>query len=222
MSPRNSAPAIVQLLKQTTCHRIISQQSFRPLLTDVLDELSTESWALTIEDLPDIETIFPTLYGKETKGLVVPYPTRETIDKHDIAFYIHSSGSTGFPKPVPQRFVNMLEVSNCRTSHVSLRTLLLPFSSTPSAMLRDSRRKGIVWAPMALPPFHVMGIYTMLYGPLASGLPIGLFAPRAPASPLVPTPQTTLRACLAIGCTGIPTVPAFIDVSNHYPSMPTR
>lgn len=222
MSPRNSAPAIVNLLKRTSCHRMICQPSLSSLLFAVQEELDSECWSLTVENLPDIETIFPALYGKELDEEFAPYPTRENVDKFDIAFYLHSSGSTGFPKPVPQRSVNMLEVSNCCTLCLSDPCLVYACSALPPAILRDSRSRSIVWGPMALPPFHVMGIYTALYGPLASGLPIGLFAPRAPASPLVPTPQITLRACLAIGCSGIPTVPAFIDVSRHHVSAPTR
>lgn len=65
---------------------------------------------------------------------------------------------------------------------------------------------------MALPPFHAMGIYMQLYASLAGGHPIGLFAPRAPALPVVPTPQLTLQVSKIIGCTGIPTVPAFVEV----------
>ena len=65
---------------------------------------------------------------------------------------------------------------------------------------------------MALPTFHAMGIYMQLYVPLATGYPIGLFAPRSPVSPVVPTPRTAIDASRAIGCNGIPTVPAFVEV----------
>lgn len=65
---------------------------------------------------------------------------------------------------------------------------------------------------MVLPPFHAMGIYMQLYASFAGGRPIGLFAPREPALPVVLTPQLTLQVSKIIGCTGIPTVPAFVEV----------
>lgn len=64
--------------------------------------------------------------------------------------------------------------------------------------------------------FHAMGIVMHLYAPLATGVPAGLFAPRAPASPVIPTPQNTLQASRAIGCDGLRVVPAFVEVIIYF------
>ena len=76
----------------------------------------------------------------------------------------------------------------------------------------DARDRGVIWGSQALPTFHTMGIYMQLYVPLVSGYPVGLYAPKAPASPVVPTPANILEACRSSGSTGIAIVPAMIEV----------
>ncbi|EKM50221.1 uncharacterized protein PHACADRAFT_153694 [Phanerochaete carnosa HHB-10118-sp] len=193
MSPRNSAPAIVSMLKRTSCHRMICQPSLDPLLANIQSELECDKHALQVDALPELEDIFPYLSGKSASEPCKPYPPgNKTFSADDTVFYLHSSGSTGFPKPVPQRQAAMLHTCN-------------------ASIIVDAAVRGVVWGAMALPTFHAMGIYIQLYAPLVSALPVCLFAPRAPASPVVPTPRNTLDAAVAARCTGIPTVPAFVD-----------
>ena len=77
------------------------------------------------------------------------------------------------------------------------------------------REKGIIWAAMSLPTFHTMGIYTQVYTPLVSGTPVGLYAPQAPASPVVPSPALMLDTCKLLKCTGAVMVPSFMEVSDY-------
>ena len=67
---------------------------------------------------------------------------------------------------------------------------------------------------MAVPTFHTMGVYMQLYAPLNSGLPVGLYACKYPAAPVVPSPANLIEASKAVGCTGIPVVPAFVEVES--------
>ncbi|GJE90357.1 acetyl-CoA synthetase-like protein [Phanerochaete sordida] len=197
MSPRNSAPAVANMLKRTSCHRIISQPDqagLHELLQGVQSELAGEvkDYKLQIDALPALDAVFPTRRAAESSA-VAPYPRAAApFSPDDTVFYLHSSGSTGFPKPVPQRNADMLHTCN-------------------ASIIVDSAAHGVTWGAMALPSFHAMGIYIQLYSPLVSGLPVGLFAPKAPASPVVPTPRNTLEAAIAAGCTGIPTVPTFVE-----------
>ena len=82
------------------------------------------------------------------------------------------------------------------------------------AIVSCARDHGVVWGAMALPTFHAMALYMQVLAPLATGYPIGLFAPRAPASPVVPNPRVTLEANRAIGCNAIVCVPAFVEVCH--------
>ncbi|EKM50758.1 uncharacterized protein PHACADRAFT_153008 [Phanerochaete carnosa HHB-10118-sp] len=193
MSPRNSAPAIVDMLKRTSCRRIVGQASMHSLLADVQSELENEEHTLQIDFLPELEEIFPTLRGGSSADLCEPYPSSNKLfSMDDVVFYLHSSGSTGFPKPIPQRQSDILHTCN-------------------ASIITDSMNREVIWGGMALPTFHLMGICVQLYYPLVSGLSVCLFAPRAPASPVVPTPRNTIEAAMAAKCTGILTVPAFVE-----------
>ena len=106
------------MLKRVDCHRMICQASLDPLLSAVKAELETESYALEVQDLLHIDVAFPTLYGKPSDD-PAPYPEPEVpLTMEDVGVYYHSSGSTGFPKPIPQRYFDMLQNCNSRTRPV--------------------------------------------------------------------------------------------------------
>ena len=111
MSPKNSAPAIVSMLEKTACHRIISQGMFDPLLDAVKADLAKRQFALEVDELPSLDRIFPQ-FGGDVNAKVKKFPQPEKPhDKYDIVLYLHSSGSTGFPKPIPQRQCAILQCS---------------------------------------------------------------------------------------------------------------
>lgn len=115
MSPRNSVPALISMLEKTSCHRIISQNAFTPLVSAVQTQLAAQSFALEQSDLPDIYQIFPELQIAAASP-VAPFPKSSVPhNPDDIVLYIHSSGSTGLPKPVPQRHINTLQWCSART-----------------------------------------------------------------------------------------------------------
>lgn len=82
------------------------------------------------------------------------------------------------------------------------------------AVITKAAEIGVVWAPMALPTFHIMGIWLQLYTPLVTGYPVALHHPRAPLPPLAPTPQNVIEGSKLVGASGIPMVPTFIEVSS--------
>jgi acyl-coenzyme A synthetase/AMP-(fatty) acid ligase len=107
VSPRNSAPGVASLLQRTNCHRVFASNSTIPegLTTDVQRELSSQGFFVDIQEIPSISTIYPYL-GKEdeTVQFGAYYPTRKQRALDEVAIYLHSSGSTGFPKPIPHTF----------------------------------------------------------------------------------------------------------------------
>lgn len=101
------------MLKQTSCHRIISQQALSPLLSTVENELEEEGYVLEVDELPGLDEIFPVIYDECASDDYEPYPPSQVpYNPTDVAFYAHSSGSTGFPKSIPQRHENLLECCN--------------------------------------------------------------------------------------------------------------
>ncbi|PCH35038.1 acetyl-CoA synthetase-like protein, partial [Wolfiporia cocos MD-104 SS10] len=196
MSPRNSVPAIASLMEHTSCHHIVSQPTFAPF-TDAVRESLPSGFAMHVDDLPALTDVFPTLAPSfdPPRAVPDPYPPPAcAASPSDIVLYLHSSGSTGFPKPIPHT-----------------HTTILHWCRMP--IFVESRRKAIRWGCMALPPFHVMGLCSQLYAPLLSGQPTSLFPPRAivSAPPVVPTPQNTIETARKTGCTAIESVPAFVE-----------
>ena len=87
-------------------------------------------------------------------------------------------------------------------------------NATSSAPIIRARDNAVRWAAMHLPTFHTFGFYIQLYYPLVSGYSVCVYTPQAPHSPVVPYPRNVLDTCRVCGVSGIPTVPAFIDVSH--------
>ena len=126
MSPRNSAPGVVSMLRKTNCHRMImSQHSLGDLAFAIRAELSQseDSYYLRIEEPPRLATVYPYLSREVVSLPFVPYPKagqigEELSDRNDVMFYLHSSGSTGFPKPIPITYLTSLHYCLMRTLHL--------------------------------------------------------------------------------------------------------
>jgi acyl-coenzyme A synthetase/AMP-(fatty) acid ligase len=74
-------------------------------------ELGAKGYSIEYDKLPSLAQIFPRFQtANGTSSVVTPFPARsKALDNQDIVFYLHSSGSTGFPKPIPQRQIAVLE-----------------------------------------------------------------------------------------------------------------
>jgi acyl-CoA synthetase (AMP-forming)/AMP-acid ligase II len=103
MSPRNSSAAICHMLKQVSSHRlIVTASSLGPLLENIKKELAVSDYTIDIQELP----VFPDIYPRFTRESAsdpfesIEPPSRDAF-VDGVVLYIHSSGSTGFPKPIP-------------------------------------------------------------------------------------------------------------------------
>ena len=101
VSPRNSAPAVVDMMKKTNCSRIVTLRHAHQSLIDEIQSTVSDC-ELIVDEIPTLSYAFPKL-GKEVESdPFVPYPPATSRpDLNEPALYIHSSGSTGFPKPIP-------------------------------------------------------------------------------------------------------------------------
>jgi len=88
-------------MKKANCSRIVTlDHAHKPLIDGIRREIGGVD--LTVYELPTLRYAFPKLGKEVVADSFTPYPpplTRPDLDSP--AIYIHSSGSTGFPKPIP-------------------------------------------------------------------------------------------------------------------------
>lgn len=198
---RNSAAAIQSMFERTNCHHVITQPTFSSIIDTVRTTLP-DDFVLEVTPCPPFFALFPE-YAAGSGAVVtardepVPYPHSSYVPQlSDLVLYLHSSGSTGYPKPVPLYQKTLLSWCN-------------------SDALLQSRERAVRWAAMSLPPYHSLAFVLQMLCPLVSTQPTGLFSPRAPMQqlPIMATPQNTLEAARRARCTAITCVPAMAEVS---------
>lgn len=117
MSPRNTAAAIIKLVKESSCHRVLAtRETLKSLVTDVEAQLAAENptYELCFEEMPALNTVYPRLGKESLEHPFESYPTGPRPSLDDINIYLHSSGSTGLPKSIKQTFRIMTQWAACR------------------------------------------------------------------------------------------------------------
>lgn len=100
VSPRNSPAAIMSMIRKTCCSRIVTVHSTHQTLMDAIRR-EASSLELTIDEIPAPGYAFPKLGRECASDPFVSYPSPTLPPELDCpAIYLHSSGSTGFPKPI--------------------------------------------------------------------------------------------------------------------------
>ncbi|KIJ04291.1 hypothetical protein PAXINDRAFT_94863, partial [Paxillus involutus ATCC 200175] len=198
VSPRNSAAAVADMMKKTNCSRIVTlDHAHHDLIDGIREEIPDRE--LIIDELPTLTYAFPKLGNEVESDPFYPYPaaaSRPDLDRP--AIYIHSSGSTGFPKPIAHSYKVQIHWMKQRTIGS-----LHYFSA--------SRRLGV----MALPSFHFYGLTIQLYVPIATLATAVLYPPRSAtdprAPPVIPTSDNVLDTIRKTECKLLATVPTFLE-----------
>jgi acyl-coenzyme A synthetase/AMP-(fatty) acid ligase len=112
MSPRNSAAAVIDMMEKTKCSRLITTQHSLGSLIDAIKAdfvcQGAEMGQLHIDEVPALKDLYPALVSNSPNEAAVPYPRTSRPSKDDILLYLHSSGSTGFPKPIPMTNISAI------------------------------------------------------------------------------------------------------------------
>ena len=100
-------------------HRLVAtRETLRDLIEDVKLEIFAKdpTYELSIEELPSLDVIFPRLGRESKKDPFIPYPTLESRPAiSDVCMFLHSSGSTGLPKTIPQTNKTLLNwAASCK------------------------------------------------------------------------------------------------------------
>ncbi|KAL4260475.1 Adenylate-forming Reductase [Pleurotus pulmonarius] len=207
ISPRNSPLAIVGLLKATDCHRVIATKlSLKNLLTGIEVELDKGvPFSVNIEEAPSLADVYPHLGRERPDDMFSPYGERYTTpDLSSVALYLHSSGSTGFPKAIPFTQLTILQWAalSCVTE------------------LKDHPHQ-LALGTMALPSFHTLGVYMQLLVPIFAGVPACVYTPTMTSAfdmPVMPTPDNILEHARRVQCNILITLPTLLQIWSHSPS----
>ncbi|KAG1870691.1 putative aminoadipate reductase [Suillus subalutaceus] len=209
MSPRNSAAAVTSMMQKTRCRRIITtHHSLASLIDGVKASLvsDTQTSQLQIDEIPALSHLYTALVSGTPNEAIVPYSSPGLrSSENDVLFYLHSSGSTGFPKPIP--------VGNLTAVH---------WCTSPSIA-------GLIDAPVhirinaaSLPSFHTLGVNFQLFVPIASLSSVSIFPPTSfldpLAAPVIPNSQNILDSVLKTKSNAMIVVPAFLEQWAFSPS----
>ncbi|KAJ6473849.1 putative aminoadipate reductase [Mycena sanguinolenta] len=209
ISPRNPPAGIFGLLRATSCHRIIATGTTLAALITAVKQHVTEvdpNFALDVEEIPLLSEVYPNLGVETTECSFQPYlPSNQSLTSSpdDIALYMHSSGSTGFPKAIAQ------------TNRAVMEWTTLP----PIAETQLYLEKPL--ANMALPAFHLFGITCQILQPLF-GSPAAVYPPTAnspSALPVIPTPDNILEHARKTKCRTLTAVPALLAIWFNSPEV---
>ncbi|KAF8868636.1 acetyl-CoA synthetase-like protein [Gymnopilus junonius] len=207
ISSRNTPAAVVNLLKKTNCHCLLTTRStLRELLDGISVKLQIEvsSYQLLVDDIPSLQEIYPKLGHEHEDDPFVPYSSQTARPAiTDTAIYIHSSGSTGFPKAIPQT-----------------HEILIHWVSFPSGRDYRNYEAPIRIGAMHFPPFHTAGFMGQILFPLYNGCTIALYPPvvdRPDKLPMMPTPENILEHAEKTGVNLIITVPTQIQAWSQDP-----
>ncbi|KAG2047412.1 putative aminoadipate reductase [Suillus hirtellus] len=209
MSPRNSAAAVTSMMQKTGCRRLITTRHSLASLIDGVEAglaSATQTSQLQIDEIPALKYLYPSLVSGTPNEAVVPYPSLDPPSSENvILFYLHSSGSTGFPKPIP--------ISNLTAIHWCLTPPIFDLTNLPTHI-----RLGAA----SLPSFHTFGIYFQLLAPIASLSSASIYPPTSfldpLATPVVPNSQNILDSVLKTKPNTLLVVPAFLEQWAFSPS----
>ncbi|OJT12273.1 Linear gramicidin synthase subunit D [Trametes pubescens] len=188
VSTRNTAAGVADMLKRTNTTQILISQdaTIRGIAADALSQLP--GIQVTVRDMPVFEDLYsdaPT--NSAFTNVDVKLPAKYNPDA--LAIFLHSSGSTGHPKPIPW-------------TH---RRLAL-FGRGPLFCEVDTSRS--IMGCHGTPMFHGLGAF--MYATAAiSGYIVAAFKPANP--PTFPTPDAVWQGITATNADYTWTVPSFIE-----------
>lgn len=143
-SARNAITNNISLLDTANCNVIFYSGAGTPYETHVKNLESAVSGLRTYE-VPSLETMTTIKFGH--------YPYNKTFEeaKKDVALFLHTSGSTGNPKPI--------RITNTYLCRIDIVHLLPVPDGKILAGVRLARKKRLAY--LGAPLFHMSGVISM-------------------------------------------------------------
>ncbi|KIK65187.1 hypothetical protein GYMLUDRAFT_159995 [Collybiopsis luxurians FD-317 M1] len=196
ISPRNSPQVIAHLLYQTNpVHVLVSDgEKISNLAKESLQELQLLSGKTETNIVP-LPT-FGELFFESTKdhcsnscfGVNSYSPTRPVL-------YVHSSGTSSYPKPIPWCHASLLQVA------------MTPY-------LGSFKLQGETFSAHAISMFHALGL-NFIPWVAAAGFTLAISPPGN--NPVIPTPESVLHGIEISHASFLICVPSFIEAWSQNP-----
>ncbi|KAJ7579078.1 hypothetical protein C8J56DRAFT_1006701 [Mycena floridula] len=197
ISPRNSPGAVAHLFnKVNVSHVLVGRDpSMRDLAKAALEVLKRDYPTATppeLSSMPIFEDLFlPENEAAQIKAKDIPM----TSKPDDITIYLHSSGSTAYPKPIAWTNRRFIEVA------------IIPYFGELD--LCDK-----LFSLHVMPMYHGLGIGQLAWT-ASCGLVVAVFQPKAPA--MLPTLDNLFQAAKLTKSDFIFCVPSFIEAWSQQP-----
>ncbi|KAI0369579.1 acetyl-CoA synthetase-like protein [Pilatotrama ljubarskyi] len=190
ISVRNSAVAVAHLIRRTSVRDLLVSHdaAMQRVAQEAKEELAKEGYQVNLLPVSSFEELYK---SSDTVDIEMG-----SVNADKAAIILHSSGSTSFPKPIT-------------LTHRSLTRwgFLTYFGDIDVCGLRCSMH--------CLPMFHVMGAIGIPWT-VCTGVVVAQFRPSSP--PVIPTPETVLRAMVATECAMVVCVPSIIEAWAREPA----
>ncbi|KAI0643270.1 acetyl-CoA synthetase-like protein [Trametes meyenii] len=189
VSTRNASAGLADMLQRTeTAHMFVSRDAvLREVVKDALSRLPEGQ--VTVHDALVFDDLFPA-DGKATDpAFETKVDLPSTYDLQAWAIILHSSGSTGHPKPI-------------RWTHKQFALF------GRGALLCEVDSTGTVMGCHGTPMFHGLGAFMYSSSPLL-GYVVAAFKPASP--PTFPTPDAVWQGMISTKSDCTWTVPSFVE-----------
>jgi acyl-CoA synthetase (AMP-forming)/AMP-acid ligase II len=204
------------MLQSSSCTRILAEESTASLVEQTKSEMELQGVKIAVDRLPALKDVFPSLDDERkcVQTEVEPYPpAAQPVDTSKTALFVHSSGSTGYPKSVPLSCRRLVQWIG--SSKLWLRIFALPQIAESVADVFGSST-DIVFGAMGLPTFHGMGLLLQLTVPLNTGQPVVVYTPQNPAPPVIAHAQNVYEVSKAAKCNAVFALPSYVEVSTYW------
>lgn len=233
ISPRVSVAGICHLLTQTETHHVVAGggSAIAHLVAGVQSSVTEKQHNLQIVPLPSFEELFLELSQPHIWHTHEEFPDISKSSDDSVTAVLHSSGSTGLPRPVVYNqegmlcnFVNQRKridwLDSVEVAQLHSSSLLANGAARCSRWVNGTAnlsRHGEYEPQISRNGTKdnlAQGFMTQCFFPQFSGYTPVLFAPRP--SPVIPSPEVTLQALINSKCDFLLTVPAFLEVMWNY------
>ncbi|PIL34373.1 hypothetical protein GSI_03148 [Ganoderma sinense ZZ0214-1] len=196
ISTRNASPAVVDMVKRTgATHLIVSPDlPMSELANEAVKLLAADGVNIKRLAMPSFADLFPEVLDEESLyEKAVELPT--TYDVKASSTIMHSSGSSGHPKPIGWTQRQMISIGS------------EPLKCNMGLM-------GSIMGGHGTPMFHGLGSF-MYSGAPTNGFVVAAFKPSSP--PTVPTPDAVWQGISKTGSDFSWSVPSFIEEWSRDP-----